>query len=73
MDKIQIRYQLNQAYMDGDVCARCSAKWGDAYNYIYCTGRIFVGPNKYGEERPRPIGKVPCQIWENTWKRRHYG
>ena len=73
MDKIKIRYQLNQAYMDGDVCADCSVKRGDIYDDIYCTGRILIGPNKYGEGRPRPLGKVPCQLWENAWARGYYG
>ena len=73
MDMIQIRYSLNQAYMDGDTCAGCSSsKREHIADKIYCTGLVSGAVNqtghaiKFGPEKPRPLGKVPCQIWKNS-------
>lgn len=72
MDNIQIRRLLNQAYMAGDNCTSCfGEKRGHIADRVYCTGRVSTSaaPSraiKFGPEMPRPVGKVPCQIWENT-------
>lgn len=71
MDKIQIRYRLNQAYIDGAVCADCYDRQRSIQSEIYCTGSVIYGPEVF-EKDHRPLGKVPCQLWENAWKRRHY-
>ena len=75
MDKIQIRYLLNQAYMDGDNCAYCTTtKRGHIVDKIYCTGTVSGVVNQrsyaieFGPMRPRPLGMVPCEIWKNSDK-----